>query len=89
MDAISKVAQFVFGETEGIGFAAEDTFGGAFEDQSDFDNISFAVGLQFEIPIGNRAARAGYRRTSTGTRPYAWIHTNLRPGPRSRVGVPA
>jgi len=39
------------------------TLGGAFKDQMEFDNISFAVGLQFEIPIGNRAARAGYRRS--------------------------
>lgn len=37
--------------------------GSAFENQADFDGISYAVGLQFEIPIGNRAARAGYRRS--------------------------
>lgn len=37
--------------------------GSASENQADFDNISYAVGLQFEIPIGNRAARAGYRRS--------------------------
>jgi outer membrane protein len=39
------------------------SLGSAFEDQSDFDNISFAIGLQLEIPIGNRAARAGFRRS--------------------------
>jgi outer membrane protein TolC len=38
-------------------------FDTAFSEQMDFDNISFAIGLQFEIPIGNRAARAGYRRS--------------------------
>ena len=37
--------------------------GSSFENQSDFNHISYAVGLQFEIPIGNRAARAGYRRS--------------------------
>lgn len=37
--------------------------GDAFENQAEFNNISYAVGLQFEIPIGNRAARAGYRRS--------------------------
>ncbi|HEV2296323.1 MAG TPA: TolC family protein [Tepidisphaeraceae bacterium] len=37
--------------------------GSAFENQAEFNNISYAVGLQFEIPIGNRAARAGYRRS--------------------------
>jgi outer membrane protein TolC len=38
-------------------------FGSAAEDQADFSDISWAVGLQFEIPIGNRAARAGYKRS--------------------------
>ena len=38
-------------------------FDEAFSEQMDFDNVSFAIGLQFEIPIGNRAARAGYRRS--------------------------
>jgi outer membrane protein TolC len=34
----------------------------AFTDQDDFGNISYTIGLQFEIPIGNRAARATWRR---------------------------
>jgi outer membrane protein len=38
------------------------SIGSAFENQAHFDDISWAVGLQFEIPIGNRAARAGYKR---------------------------
>jgi outer membrane protein TolC len=38
-------------------------FDTAFSEQMTFDNISYAIGLQFEIPIGNRAARAGYRRS--------------------------
>ncbi|MGB7157142.1 MAG: TolC family protein [Tepidisphaeraceae bacterium] len=39
------------------------SFPSAFENQNEYDDLSFAVGLQFEIPIGNRAARAGYRRS--------------------------
>jgi outer membrane protein TolC len=34
----------------------------ALSDQSEFDFIDYAVGLQLEIPIGNRAARAIWRR---------------------------
>lgn len=41
----------------------ESTFGEAFEDQVDFGNIGWAIGLQFEIPIGNRAARATWQRS--------------------------
>lgn len=37
-------------------------FGDAVSDQFDFDNISYGVGLQLEIPIGNRAARSLHRR---------------------------
>ncbi len=32
------------------------------ENQFEFDNLTFGAGLQFEIPIGNRAARAVLRR---------------------------
>jgi outer membrane protein TolC len=43
---------------------AGDDFGGAFDDQVELDNnISFALGLQLEVPIGNRAARAIFRRS--------------------------
>lgn len=40
----------------------DDSFGNALEDQADFGNVGWAIGLQFEIPIGNRAARATWRR---------------------------
>ena len=36
--------------------------GGSVEDQVGFSNISYTLGLQMEIPIGNRAARAIYSR---------------------------
>lgn len=35
----------------------------AISSQAEFNNISYAAGLQFEIPIGNREARAIYRRS--------------------------
>ncbi len=41
----------------------DDSWGGAFENQADLDQISYGVGLQLEIPIGNRAARAIYTRS--------------------------
>jgi len=34
----------------------------ATQEQAEFDNINWQVGFQFEIPIGNRAARAVYQR---------------------------
>jgi outer membrane protein TolC len=37
------------------------SFGDAFED-SDFDHLEYAAGVQLEIPIGNRAARAIWKR---------------------------
>jgi outer membrane protein TolC len=40
----------------------DDSYGDALDDQADLGNFGWAVGLQFEIPIGNRAARATYRR---------------------------
>jgi outer membrane protein TolC len=36
--------------------------GQAIKDQRQWENLSSSVGLEFEIPIGNRAARAIYRR---------------------------
>jgi outer membrane protein TolC len=36
--------------------------GQALKDQRQWENLSSSVGLEFEIPIGNRAARAIYRR---------------------------
>lgn len=41
-----------------------DEFGGANQDLSDFNKISYSAGLQFEVPIGNREARAIYVRTA-------------------------
>jgi outer membrane protein len=50
-----------------VGAVGADTDRGGFldsaEEQADFSDISWSIGLQFEIPIGNRAARAAFRRT--------------------------
>jgi outer membrane protein TolC len=35
----------------------------ALRDQSNFDHISYSIGLQFEVPIGNRGARAIWKRS--------------------------
>lgn len=35
----------------------------AFSNMTDFDRISYSLGLQFEVPLGNREAEAIYRRT--------------------------
>jgi outer membrane protein TolC len=46
-----------------IGFQGlGDGFESAFYDQMDFNNLNYQAGLQFEIPIGNRAARAVMQR---------------------------
>ena len=45
----------------GVQGLGEDLFYAA-EDQSEFNYIDYAIGLQLEIPIGNRAARAIWRR---------------------------
>ena len=42
---------------------AQKTWDETFEQQSEFDHISYRVGVQFEVPIGNRAARAIYQRS--------------------------
>lgn len=39
------------------------SFGGALENQADLDQVGYGIGLQLEIPIGNRAARAIYTRS--------------------------
>jgi outer membrane protein TolC len=41
----------------------DDSVESAFDDQFDFGNFGWAAGFQFEIPIGNRAARATYQRS--------------------------
>src|SRR5262249_18433355 len=43
---------------QGIG----ENFGNAWTEQTQHTGINYQVGLQFEIPIGNRAARAVYQR---------------------------
>ena len=41
---------------------AAGSYSGAVSNQFDFDHFNATAGLQFEVPIGNRAARAVYRR---------------------------
>jgi outer membrane protein TolC len=41
----------------------DDDFRSAIDNQNEYNNLSYALGLQFEIPIGNREARAIYRRS--------------------------
>lgn len=36
----------------------DEDFSGTVDDQTEMDNLNYSIGLQFEIPIGNRAARA-------------------------------
>jgi len=42
---------------------ADGSYDDAVSNQLDFDHISYTAGIQFEIPIGNRAARATYQRS--------------------------
>ncbi len=49
-------------------------FSGAFKNQNDFDYLSYTVGIQFEIPIGNRAARAAYRRSLRQRQQAVWSY---------------
>jgi outer membrane protein len=44
---------------EGLGFGFDE----AVKSQGDFDFITYGFGFQFEVPIGNRQARAIYQRT--------------------------
>ena len=37
--------------------------GSSFSELSDADFIDYVLGINFEIPIGNREAEAGYRRS--------------------------
>lgn len=41
-------------------------FAGAQDSQDQYNHLDYTVGLQFEVPIGNRAARAIYQRTLLG-----------------------
>lgn len=38
-------------------------YGDAVDSNKDFDRVNFSIGFEFEIPIGNRAARATYQRS--------------------------
>lgn len=38
-------------------------FDDSIDSQSDFNKLSYSIGLQFELPLGNREARAIYRRS--------------------------
>lgn len=40
----------------------DDNFGGAFDENLDFNQLAYSIGLNFQFPIGNREARAVYRR---------------------------
>lgn len=40
----------------------DEDYGGAVSNQFGFDNLAFGAGVQFEIPLGNREARAVLRR---------------------------
>lgn len=44
----------------------DESFASAQDAQDQFNHLDYVVGLQFEIPIGNRAARAIYQRTLLG-----------------------
>src|SRR4030095_1344234 len=46
----------------GLGGLGND-FNEALRNQDNMDMITYAVGFEFEVPIGNRAARAIYQRT--------------------------
>ena len=41
-------------------------FSGAVDSQNQYNHLDYTLGLQFEVPIGNRAARAIFRRTLLG-----------------------
>jgi outer membrane protein len=44
----------------------EQNFAGAVDSENQYNHLDYTLGLQFEVPIGNRAARAIYRRTLLG-----------------------
>jgi outer membrane protein TolC len=41
----------------------EESLGGAFDSQLDFNHFNWGVGLEFEIPIGNRGPKSVYQRS--------------------------
>ena len=55
---LPRIDLILSGGFQGVG----DDFGEAFDEQVDFDNLSATVGIQAEFPLGNREARAVYRR---------------------------
>ncbi len=42
----------------------DETLDGAIENQIGFDNLAYGVGIEFEIPLGNRAARSILQRST-------------------------
>lgn len=42
---------------------ANGNYSGALRNEADFDYLSYSVGVQLEVPLGNRAARAAYQRS--------------------------
>lgn len=47
-----------------VGFQGlDEDLGGAFDSQLDFSHFNWGIGLEFEIPIGNRGPKAVYQRS--------------------------
>ncbi len=44
----------------------DDALGGSFSEFSEFNEASVTIGLQFEYPLGNRAAKTSYNTTRLG-----------------------
>lgn len=44
----------------------DDALGGSFSEFSEFNEASVTIGLQFEYPLGNRAAKTSYNKTRLG-----------------------
>lgn len=55
----------------------DDSFGDAASEQADFDNTSYAVGFEFEIPLGNRAARSAYSRSLLQRQQAIFQYSNI------------
>ena len=64
VDAAQDNLQPVLNLTGSVGVLGQGRdFDSAFNRQTNTDIINWAIGLEFEVPIGNRAARAIYHRT--------------------------
>jgi outer membrane protein TolC len=49
----------------------------SFDQLGEFNHFTYQVGLQFELPIGNRAARAVYRRAQLQRLQAIWEYKNV------------